>query len=99
MMNYMNNKIEGNTKLLPSLSNKVAKSTDQGPARAKINIFDNRDPALLKRETLDRIGYDQQALVPVPLKMGTVDQQAPGHSHDHHVVAKRPASARIGPKK
>lgn len=41
------------------------KVEDGGPNKGKINIFDTTDMTNLRKEALERIGYDNSALVPL----------------------------------
>lgn len=95
MKNYIEGKTVGNSKVYGEHGGKANSKMmrDGGQIREKINIFDQKDPNLLKREALDRIGYEENAVVPIGLRSAsTLDKF--GHESSRDVVPHRPASGK-----
>lgn len=85
MKSYIEAKTMGNSKVYSEHGSKANSKMmrDGGQAREKINIFDQKDPNLLKKDALDQIGYEDKQVVPIGLRStSTLDRFGNESSRD-----------------
>jgi hypothetical protein len=72
MKSYIESKTQGNSRVYADPSSKGSKMLkDGGVAHEKINIFEQKDSNLMRRDALDQIGYEEQNSVPLALRSVT----------------------------